>query len=39
MKPLFWILTVLAVFCWGMYDQIREVQREPRSIPSVAVGK
>lgn len=38
MKPLFWILTVLTVFCWGMYDQVREVQREQISLP-VAVAR
>jgi hypothetical protein len=38
MKLTFWILTVLTVFCWGMYDQVREVEREQISIP-VAVAR
>lgn len=38
MKLTFWILTVLTVFCWGMYDQVREARRDQISIP-VAVAK
>jgi hypothetical protein len=38
MKLTFWILAVLTVFCWGMYDQVREVQRGQVSIP-VAVAR
>jgi len=38
MKLTFWILTVLTVFCWGMYDQVREVRLEQVSLP-VAVAR
>lgn len=37
MKSTFWLLTVLTVFCWGMYDQVREVQRTQISLPMAVV--
>lgn len=37
MKPLFWILTVLTVFCWGVYDEMREVQQHQFSLPVAVV--
>lgn len=37
MKPLFWVFAVLTVFCWGMYDQVREVQRTQISLPMAVV--
>jgi hypothetical protein len=27
MKSIFWILAVLTIFCWGVYDEMREVHR------------
>jgi len=38
MKLTFWILTVLSVFWWGIYAEMREIQREQISLP-VAVAR
>lgn len=38
MKPLFWLLAVLTVFYWGIYAEMREIQREQIIIP-VAVAR
>jgi hypothetical protein len=37
MKLKFWILAVLIVFGWGMYDQVREIQREQINFPVAVV--
>ena len=38
MKPLFWLLAVLTVFYWGIYAEMREIQRQQITLP-VAVAR
>jgi len=35
MKPFFWMLTVLTIFYWGIYAEMREIQSEQFSLPVV----
>jgi hypothetical protein len=38
MKPFWWFLAVLTIFYWGIYVEMREIQREQINLP-VAVAR